>query len=616
MTQECLYIDGQLADIPAKGLGITLNFASNIIDGITQRTKNYTNTVKLPVTERNARIFGRSEMVTVLGTTPYVWHTARYVRGGIEIIAEGRCYLLKVSTDYEVTVIWGEDGISRIIDAGLQLSDLTGGTWTVQQYPENYIGTTAPDSGYIWHNSLSDGNQTKPASALGDAPYQPSVRVPAILSAIGSRYGITFDTSAIDGDIASLYCLVTGRKGTVGTFRGESIYTTWNLIQADPPAANMLALANGFSWPNVFRVNTEKVRCVEALGKWGAHLAGNVAFRTSTMTSDEMQAVSVWVCDSGGSLKTQIGRGCNYLDTTNQFIAAFDADVEVEKGALLCLRIVFGSDTRTVTSSGGNATVTIPYAPEEVPFSTTSKTRTAPLFPNLPDVKIVDFIATVNAMCGTYLYVEPAAVGSGWRVVFSRLYSDTVADWTARLRMASRSMQLSEVFFAPSGWARHNYLMWQNEETGGDIPVDNVALSEERTWYKSPFAIPAGDGGYTMPYYKQNDDGAWEMSTPKPYLFKAVRWNPFGTSSNKVFYIAGNSGMGFASIVARKYGLLAAWMEHPKVIVAVVALTDAEVGSLRSVGRIYLAQFGSYFAPITIQYQATGTAKCTLLKLS
>ena len=70
MKQELLYIDGQLVDIPVTGLGITLNFESNILDGVTKREKNYSNTVKLPKTQRNGAVFGCAGEASVVSTIP------------------------------------------------------------------------------------------------------------------------------------------------------------------------------------------------------------------------------------------------------------------------------------------------------------------------------------------------------------------------------------------------------------------------------------------------------------------------------------------------------------------------------------------------------------------
>ena len=187
-------------------------------------------------------------------------------------------------------------------------------------------------------------------------------------------------------------------------------------------------------------------------------------------------------------------------------------------------------------------------------------------------------------------------------------------DWTKRICQSSMDMVMTDITYTPNGWARHNYLEWSNEYKG-DIPVENEQLSSnERTWMKSVFNIPEGEG-YEIPYYKYNDDNEVEFQKPKPYLFYVERFTRNPSASARML-LATRTHLPFDYIVEHYYSLFSSWLKHPKVVTVQIMLTETDLQQLESIGRIYLAQFGAYFAPLTIQYKSGSPSKVQLLKIS
>ena len=626
MKNEVLYIDGQLVDISDKGLGITLNFETNILDGLSKRKKNYTNTVKLPKTERNASVLGCAQMVSVVNDIPYQKHTARYILNGIEIFNDGECYLLRVSNDYEVTITFGRDPIRRIIEDNALLSDLTGSeTWDVRSVVDGaWIETptdSLPDIANIWHDSIEDVSLLKPYSTVSLQPYNPSVSVTKILDRIATQYGFTFHTTAVvDNILKDLYCLIAGKKGTDETFENESMIADFGYNAAAP--LGVFPLRNTPVWDHVFEVQEDEIRKVKPLKKWKINVTGLVQFGTNIeMTNEQIGQVEFYLCDESGNPIAQLSENEIVSQGNKWYTAGINSNVEVKGGESFCFLISLPAgvsiDPAPVPSAfnGGQfgATITIPFAPEEVPFSTTTKTRTAPVFQNLPEVKIVDFLSTLNMMCNTYIYCVKDA-SNQWNVYFAPIEQDGLKDWTKRICQSSMDMVATNISYTPNGWARHNYLEWSNEYKG-DIPVENEQLSsDERTWMKSVFNIPEGEG-YEIPYYKYNDDNEVEFQKPKPYLFYVERFTRNPSASARML-LATRAHLPFDYIVEHYYSMFASWLKHPKVVTVQIMLTETDLQQLESIGRIYLAQFGAYFAPLTIQYKSGSPSKVQLLKIS
>lgn len=144
MTDEQLYIDGQLVDIN-DGTNITLSIASNLFRDIAKMISNKTYTFRLPRTTKNARILQFVDNVSSESTYAYEYHKARYIRGGVELIADGQATILSASaTDIEMCVVWGLfPQLSALANGNKTLADLTDDNATITWHDvgTNYIAT-------------------------------------------------------------------------------------------------------------------------------------------------------------------------------------------------------------------------------------------------------------------------------------------------------------------------------------------------------------------------------------------------------------------------------------------------------------------------------------------
>lgn len=124
MTDQQLYIDGVLMDM-SEYSAITLDIKSNLFRDITKMTANTTYTINLPKTAHNMAVLEFAGKPSTSSKYPYIFHTARYFRNGLEIIHSGRASVLSVKETIEISIYWGLfQALATLQSSDLKLNEL------------------------------------------------------------------------------------------------------------------------------------------------------------------------------------------------------------------------------------------------------------------------------------------------------------------------------------------------------------------------------------------------------------------------------------------------------------------------------------------------------------
>lgn len=152
MIDERLYINGQLVDI-GTDTKITLQVKSNLFRDVSKIVSNTSYTVKLPKTVRNQMLLEHTDLVQGDVGWPYLMHTARYFRNGVEVIKDGRASVLAVTDEaIEITIVWGlYSNFSELISKGTQLNAIEGDerlVWSGNNTADTYANAAAANYFY------------------------------------------------------------------------------------------------------------------------------------------------------------------------------------------------------------------------------------------------------------------------------------------------------------------------------------------------------------------------------------------------------------------------------------------------------------------------------------
>ncbi|MEE1360055.1 MAG: hypothetical protein U0K50_09580 [Segatella copri] len=148
MTDQQLYIDGILMDM-SEDSAITLDIKSNLFRDITKMTANTTYTINLPKTAHNMAVLEFAGKPSTSSKYPYIFHTARYFRNGLEIIHSGRASVLSVKETIEISIYWGLfQALVTLQSSDLKLNELN---------CTKYLRFTKNNSYDTYEKAITDG---------------------------------------------------------------------------------------------------------------------------------------------------------------------------------------------------------------------------------------------------------------------------------------------------------------------------------------------------------------------------------------------------------------------------------------------------------------------------
>lgn len=148
MTDQQLYIDGILMDM-SEETPITLDIKSNLFRDITKMTTNTTYTINLPKTAHNMAVLEFAGKPSTSSKYPYILHTARYFRNGLEIIRNGRASVLSVKETIEISIYWGLfQALATLQSSDLKLNELN---------CTKYLRFNKNNSPYTYEKAISEG---------------------------------------------------------------------------------------------------------------------------------------------------------------------------------------------------------------------------------------------------------------------------------------------------------------------------------------------------------------------------------------------------------------------------------------------------------------------------
>ena len=249
MTDQQLYIDGILMDM-SEETAITLDIKSNLFRDITKMTANTTYTINLPKTAHNMAVLEFAGKPSTSSKYPYIFHTARYFRNGLEIIRNGRASVLSVKETIEISIYWGLfQALATLQSSDLKLNELNctkhlrfNRTNSYDTYEKaisegvfygNYVTAVAKTSSDEWYGyDRNVGGNSDTTYSLVDGKIKTGTEVGKYVS--GEVLTDTTYKSAI-------LPFTAGMRATIRSVLGKGEYRTWAILDTNK---NVVSLAD------------------------------------------------------------------------------------------------------------------------------------------------------------------------------------------------------------------------------------------------------------------------------------------------------------------------------------------------------------------------------------
>ena len=228
---------------------ITLDIKSNLFRDITKMTANTTYTINLPKTAHNMAVLQFAGKPSTSSKYPYIFHTARFFRNGLEIIRNGRASVLSVKETIEISIYWGLfQALETLQSSDLKLNELN---------CTKYMRFNRSNSYYNYEKAISEGvfygSYDTAAVKTSSEEWQGYDRN------VGGNSDTTY--SLVDGKIRtgtavgnyvsgevlnddSYRCAIipfkAGMRATIDTILGKGQYRTWAILDSNK---NIVSLA-------------------------------------------------------------------------------------------------------------------------------------------------------------------------------------------------------------------------------------------------------------------------------------------------------------------------------------------------------------------------------------
>lgn len=641
MRNDMLFIGDMMMDLD-DDTKITLYYKSNLFTDLSKIVSNNSYTIRLPNTIHNQRAIMHSDLPSCDTSYPRIKLNARYFRNGIEILDNAATVLLSTSDVFEFALSWGNASrFANIIEGNKTLSDLkdrynyeaiAGNIFTDYYIPWKIGEWSSSEDGNFFIAKIDYGIRNNDTTTW----YHPCVKVTWILLQIMRDNGVTFTFPSNRAYILSrMFVPLLTRNDNMDYAKRNALRTEFayyvhgRLDKGEPEKLYFTdkSFSNYYGEVTKFKSSSGKTY-IQGV-KFNAPnmkfiMTGNVAFDVSSPTyPNDACLVVYYITDDGSRINiATIDNSMIEHHNANSYSIHFDfASIETsvpENGR----EILFGLlDAGWINDGGivvGNSITLIPVCDIVMP-SVDGEINAGyghfPIIANLPKIRQIDFIKSVAAILG--VFAVPSKNDSN-SIEFASV--DTIKenkkrayDWTKNVIATCRENKPNMLEYRLNDFAQLNYLRYKEDPTvngsyDGALQVLDYTLDSERDILTLPFAGTDMAGGIaSIKLYRYDSDG-------KPFLEKVEPRVLLYTDDTNVLKGTFDE-LDFSSLINFYYKSYSEVIYMPKIITEKIEISDIELKNLDMTIPVYLAQYGRYYAIISVKAEDTGICECKLLQL-
>lgn len=654
-----LYIDGQRADL--SGADIYLDYKSQLLADIKQLIASHSYSIKLPKTANNLRLIDCSHVPTTTSRFAYTKHKATLLRDGVCLLDNVDVVLLSVGNTIDISLLWNAFPKMQNIQ-NVNLNEM----------PYELDNTDDNTEYIVWYGTSADGKEPRskdsrfPQMELGQL-WRNNFRHPVlslyeILQKISRYYDVSFNYPADARErLQSLVVPILKREVAAEFMKPFSLsvgikpYGATGKGFVDVPLNEWQGSGKFYDY---LQISTDTIKGWEKPVKslpWGVKYTLKATaelrqvqftdYRTLKAVAPEELYIRI---DSRNIGYNKDGVG-NYGDVETTYLTAYRTELSSgvygkyviddkcelpvlypESIFIVSIRIKKEDEwSDSFTFFTGSGTIHFEFIPEVEKVEPTYGNDVIPipflnyyyfLVPNLPKIKVTDFIKSVAQLFGWFIYEQNGQIiFKPYQVLTDN--KSVAKDWS-EYYLSSGETTLEYVI--NDQLTKRNAFAFANKtdypETTAVIEINNEQLSnEESNFVESKFSAASNSsvgGIVSIPIYEYNYDwdgtkqslyDKWKYTKDdKMYLLSRIR--------NGEYYTA-QFTQTWGRIVADYWQTYVSMIEEGKLITCTMLLSPLELRTLDMSVPVYIKQLGSYFAVVEIKTKADNQAEVKLIKL-
>lgn len=621
-----IIIDGQQVEL-SQDTNITLNFNSTMLSDIGQIKTDNSQTIRLPRTPTNDRIFDLALSPSHESSRTHRYMSCACYVDGVTIFDNGRCYLLDSSAEgYEIAMTWGLlHDYSQWLNAKKKLTELT-------DYPKDYItwnsnsGITILEAGVTqiedspsgltssmfyknYYNGLNNVD-------TGEINISPCVNLLEIWERIRRENSLVLNIDEdVRIDMEKRYIILVKNKNkklqdytSSLSLNGAPSYIVDNIF--DKTNYDKKSLLLDFS-------GTDRNKFYD-YGYFKPYGDGDTDITIKTITlyyndANFIHAIKAYPSNYSlefryngirENVKPQIDGDTLTYNVNRTFTGITKLEIAI------CLTKWEGITDREWQTLKDKKNEFMLYG-NNVSASYQLNSKGYPLtefrlVPNLPDITQIDFIRFI---CNWYgLYPEQNINGVSFRrysVLEDNLDNGQIVDWSEKLVSDTDAPQ--KISFTLSDYAQKNIIRYKEDsellENATSIDIDDETLERECVMIEFPFAATRYN---IVNQYSKLDNGQIKEN--------GIEYRLMGLDSTGGLFF--NDDMNAEYIARTRYGLFQNLLRKPNTIEEEILLTLLDLKSLDYSKPVYLAKYGRFFAIDSIQWTSSQSAsKVKLLRI-
>lgn len=614
---EKLIVNGEHLDLYPNS-EIKLNFRVNEISDISSRNSSYSNTISVPRTSKNTRIFEYAGVMGTMGRMPYKKLRCSYQQGGINIIQNGYLYLMETTPDeYKIALF---DGIIDIQEklGDKTLRDLDTSFLNHNLTRANYENSFANTSGYIY--GVADYG--KDISSDITIEYQsPSVYAHTLWSTIFSDAGLNYTGDFFDNNTDFYEYVVTPSVG-YDPVETEPVITQ---IADDVEGTARVLISNQSSFhtkrgdidiPTTESGKFTSKMTVETNGNLTVNYTGVLKMRVVNLGAKTYGAFGVGLV----YVNEQIKFSRNLVGWTQaQSITDDTYQFSVTTGDVIRFESLWYSQETAPNTHQIDSQVNVFLELHEVVGGFEVNIGNT-----LPAMKQTEFLKDIMQRFG--LIMRKSDVADTYEFIE---IEKMLGDGSNVIDMTSKLIKIKSESYV-SGYAQNNTASYKYPDGAsttpynGSIVIDNEVADVTRELFSSPFEIPNlkysayANSIYGIPIWEDKNGVLDPKESPAKYMkvsrqTKTIATRYFTPSSTQNvtadFPFLTLTNVGYDYFLATYYPRFKGMLEDYKEIEVELDLNPIDIYNLDFFKLVYLKQTGRYYYLDTVKIGRTNTAK-------